>query len=505
MKDYFHWRMQGISGKLNQVSASFCVAKWQQVTIHLATGKTHSCHHPKTHKIPINEIALNPSALHNTNYKKQQRRKMLDGERPSECDYCWRVEDAPGNHYSDRLKKSGNEIWGEPYLEASANMPWDADVVPAYVEVSFSNVCNFACGYCSPEVSSTLQQTVARHGPLKLTHSIEQVLTPENTPIPNREHNPYIDAWWRWWPTLYPALKVFRITGGEPLLSKETFRTLDWIIANPNPELELAINTNLGVEDRILDEFLRKCRTITENKLIKKLVIFTSCDTAGSQAEYTRVGLNYRRWLKTVDRINKNYKDIQVYIMCTFNLLSMPGIKQFLTDITDIRRINQSLYGNLLIDLPYLRYPHFLSSLISTEEQIRNFAEVCNWVEQEQYDLNSKPEGFYPQEVDGMFRILRVLESADHSNAYELKVHRADFYLFTEQHKQRTGFDFLEYFPEMQEFYLMCKQIYLDSFAKKTAEAKPAEVELVKSTMDKLDQLFIESQQSGGILKRRAI
>ena len=51
---------------LNDVSPSMCLAKWSQVTLHLATGTTHSCHHPASHKIPLVELKRSPSALHNT-------------------------------------------------------------------------------------------------------------------------------------------------------------------------------------------------------------------------------------------------------------------------------------------------------------------------------------------------------------------------------------------------------------------------------------------------------
>jgi hypothetical protein len=63
-----------VKQQLDAVSSSYCVAKWQQVTIHLATGQTHSCHHPATHHIPVEEIIANPSALHNTKFKKEQRK-----------------------------------------------------------------------------------------------------------------------------------------------------------------------------------------------------------------------------------------------------------------------------------------------------------------------------------------------------------------------------------------------------------------------------------------------
>ena len=59
--------------KLDSVSPSLCLAKWTQVTMHLQNGHTHSCHHPSTHKIPLEELQVNPSALHNTNFKKQKR------------------------------------------------------------------------------------------------------------------------------------------------------------------------------------------------------------------------------------------------------------------------------------------------------------------------------------------------------------------------------------------------------------------------------------------------
>ena len=63
-----------VKKQLNDVGCGFCLAKWTQVTIHLLNGTTHSCHHPIPHKIPLEEIKNNPKALHNTNFKKQQRK-----------------------------------------------------------------------------------------------------------------------------------------------------------------------------------------------------------------------------------------------------------------------------------------------------------------------------------------------------------------------------------------------------------------------------------------------
>ena len=44
--------------QINNISPSFCAAKWQQVTLHLHNGRTHSCHHPSPHAIPVDEIKI---------------------------------------------------------------------------------------------------------------------------------------------------------------------------------------------------------------------------------------------------------------------------------------------------------------------------------------------------------------------------------------------------------------------------------------------------------------
>ena len=70
--------------KLNKVSPSMCLAKWNQVSLHLPTGLNNSCYHPPLHKMEVGNI-------HNTQYKKAQRKKMIEGDRPEECSYCWNI------------------------------------------------------------------------------------------------------------------------------------------------------------------------------------------------------------------------------------------------------------------------------------------------------------------------------------------------------------------------------------------------------------------------------
>jgi len=115
-----------IKDELDQVGCGFCLAKWSQVTIHLASGINHSCHHVAAHKIPLDELAKNPNALHNTQFKKNQRRMMLNDQRPPECDYCWRIEDNT-NEYSDRVIKSSAK-WSQIDKEKIISSNWMDDI-----------------------------------------------------------------------------------------------------------------------------------------------------------------------------------------------------------------------------------------------------------------------------------------------------------------------------------------------------------------------------------------
>jgi organic radical activating enzyme len=347
--------------KINAVSPSFCIAKWKQVTLHLQTGHNHSCHHPTTHKIPLDELVANPSALHNTNFKKQQRKMMLEGTRPSECDYCWKVEDSSDNSISDRIYKSYDQTWAQPYLEEIKKFTGNEDVNPSYLEVSFSSVCNLKCSYCSPQISSAWMEEIQQHGAYPTStqfNNIEWFKATDQMPIPHNQYNPYVEAFWKWWPSVYPTLKHFRITGGEPLLTKDTFKALDYMIENPNPNIDFSINSNMCIPDSLLTKFIEKIKVITEEKKVAKFKIFTSADTYGDQAEYIRNGLSYDQWINNIRRVLTEVPGATFTIMSTYNVMSVPQYLRFLKDMLEIKReFGVRDTSPLIVDIPYLRYP----------------------------------------------------------------------------------------------------------------------------------------------------
>ncbi len=451
--------LEEVKKKLNSVSPSFCMAKWMHTTIHLLNGTTHSCYLPPVHPIPLKEITQNPSALHNTKYKKEQRKKMLTGERPKECSMCWAIEDLPQEHVSDRILR-GNETWTAPYIDKVKNLPWDANVLPTYVEVSFSSVCNFKCSYCSPHVSTKWHEEIKQHGPYKLSEHKHQdtkgLASAGLMPIEDEDNNPYIDAFWKWWPELYQNLKVFRITGGEPLLSKHTERVLDWLDEKPNPNLELDINSNLGVPQAIFERFMLKIENLVNNKKIRAFSLHTSLDTYGAQAEYIRHGLKFEQYNKNVRNYLERIPKGRIAFMCTFNALSIPNFKNFLDWILDLRVQYQNSNRAVHLDIPHLTGPHYQSVRVLPAEYQDQIRELMSYMKLNLTETYEQP-GFRAMEIEKLARILDWMQVPQSEK--DLKQWRKDFYLFFREHDRRRSTDFLKTFPEMKGFWKNCMEL----------------------------------------------
>jgi len=450
---------------LNAVSPSFCVAKWKQVTIHLQNGLTHSCHHPTAHKVPLEELKKNPSALHNTEFKKQQRKMMLQGKRPAECDYCWRVEDTRSESFSDRIYKS-KEFWARPFIADIANKPWDDNVYPSYVEVSFGNLCNFKCSYCFPQFSSRLMEEIETHGGYP-THekfnNLQNLIRRGEIPISPKEHNPYVEAFWKWWPDLYSHLQHFRITGGEPLLNKNTLQILDYIIENPSPNLTLAINSNLCIPEPQFRNAVEKIKRILGEGLVKKFELYTSAEAKGKQAEYIRFGMDYNLWIEHIHTLCRETPTLELTVMSTYNVLSLPSYRDFLKDILTIKReytTSASQRTSLYLETPYLRYPQHQAVFIIQREMLKTIFNQITFMNDnlDGNEINaSSARGFYVSELDKLKRIYNITAAELENPTFDTKTNRKDFVLFVDEHDHRRGTHFLKTFPELEEFYYSCK------------------------------------------------
>jgi MoaA/NifB/PqqE/SkfB family radical SAM enzyme len=430
-----------------------CLAKWKQVSLHLPTGLNNSCYHPPLHRIDPEAVKLNPGALHNTEYKKQQRVIMLKHERPGECSYCWSAED--NGQLSDRHYRSG-EPWAvediEPILASTGTEDW----IPSYVEVNFNHACNLKCSYCSPQFSSSWLAEVEAEGgyPTSTPHNSPEYFTGSRRPIPAREHNPYVEAFWSWWPELYPKLRHFRMTGGEPLMDHNTYRVFDYVLALPNPLLHLDVTSNFSVETKLFEKYLGYVKRLCDTQ-IEHFMQYVSVDTGDlEQSEYIRHGLDAGRMINNVERYltevpNRN----SLTLIVTMNNLSITGLQDLLDWILELRARHSRTYQRVWFDTPLLRQPTWQSLQILPAAYQHALTNVIEWMRE--HNMTDGFVGFKDYEIQRMERNLAWMSETQTSE--RLARDRADFYRFFSEHDRRRGTDFLETFPEMTEFWNECK------------------------------------------------
>jgi organic radical activating enzyme len=432
---------------LDPKSASFCAAKWYNATIWLGSGQTTSCHHPPAHSIDLEAIKINPRAIHNTVQKKMDRKLMQAGERPAGCEYCWKIEDMGKDAISDRVYKS--KIYPIEALNEAYKEDYHNDINLKTLEIAFDRTCQFACSYCNPAFSSTWVRDIKVNGPytnlvsdgrnhFTHTHDASQLYTYGET-------NPYTEAFFKWWDSdLHKTLQELRITGGEPLMSGETWKLIDWFKANKGKsQTKLAINSNLGMDRVKLQEF------ITKVKDIPHLEVYTSNEAYGKQAEYIRDGLDYDLWMHNVQELLEHNSIKALHVMCTINALCLDSLPHFLTQLMRLKQV----YGKERVSftLNILRFPSFQSPLVLPDDLRTQFKhKLTEWL-----GVNITNPLLHEHEINHTQRLIDYLDvvKTPHSEAFEMTKLLFDFKTFYDQYDTRRGKNFVSTFTNLSDWY----------------------------------------------------
>jgi len=441
-----------------EISPTFCMAKWHHTTIYLQTGETHSCYHPAPHPIPLEEIKDNPSALHNTKQKKTEREFMIKGQQPSGCSYCWKIEAMGKDYVSDRHIKTAS-IYTPERLEEIKQGGAEYNINPEYIEISFSNECNFKCGYCHPKASSRYWKEINDHGPYDVSTDHRQDIDWFKI-YQKEEENPYVEAWWRWWPEVSKTLNILRITGGEPLMHKSTWDLFDRLEEDPKPHIQIEINSNLGVKPKLVERLVERINHLLRIGAIKDFQLYTSIDTWGKRAEYARHGLDIQLWERNLDYYLSN-TELPVTFMITFNIFGVTSFTSLLKKILEWREKYNSEkhelgYQRIRFDTPHLKEPTiFDMNILPKDEFMPYMHEHLEFIRQNQD--NSDKTKFRDLEYEKFKRVVNYMETTNYDEN-KLIIARKNFVAWFSEHDRRRDTNLVGSFPEMKQFWKLCKQ-----------------------------------------------
>lgn len=246
------------------------------------------------------------------------------------------------------------------------------------------------------------------------------------------------------------------MTGGEPLLDKNTYRVFDYVLALPNPELHIDVTSNFSVPEEVFTNYLSYVKKLCATN-IEHFMQYVSIDTGDwNQAQYIRGGLNPTQFLVNLNQYleeipNRN----SVTFIVTLNNLSVTGLDQLLDYILELRSRYSRTYQRIWFDTPVLRNPRWQSLQILPESYQRRMEHHIDFMRQ-----NLMPEdsfiGFKDYEVQRMERALAWMRESQDLN--EVQTARADFFRFFKEHDRRRGTEFLNTFPEMKSFWQECEK-----------------------------------------------
>jgi len=434
-----------------ETSPTFCLAKWHHTTIYLQTGETHSCYHPAPHPIPLEELKDNPSALHNTKEKKEQRKQMLCGQKPSGCNYCWKIEAMGKDFVSDRHIKT-TSIYTPGRVAEIKQKGADLNVNPEYIEINFSNECNFKCGYCHPKFSTSYYNEIKKHGPYTMSTSHRQDI--DYFELYEEDNNPYIKAWWDWWPEVSKTLNILRITGGEPLMHRSTWRLFDELENDPKPHIQLEINSNMGVKNAMVKRLVERVNKLKTDKCIRSFKLYTSIDTWGPKAEYTRRGLDINLWESNLDYYLTN-TNFPVTFMITFNLFVVTSFSLLLEKILEWRKKyntdNATQWQRIRFDTPHLKEPAiFDMNILPKDKFLPYMKQHLQFIGANVDDADRYK--FSRLEYEKFRRVVDYMSNTNYEPE-QLEQARRNFSRWFTEYDKRSGSNIVETFPELEEFY----------------------------------------------------
>lgn len=210
----------------------------------------------------------------------------------------------------------------------------------------------------------------------------------------------------------------------------------------------------------MVERLVEKVNKLLSEKKIKDFKLFTSIDTWGKPAEYIRTGLDITVWEKNLDTyLTKT--NLPVTFMITFNILTVPTFQSLLEKILEWREkyngYNQNKWQRIRFDTPFLKEPlQYDMNILPKDEFMPYMNKHLQFIKDNLDDVDRTK--FSELEYEKFSRVVKYMETTQYTNE-KLLEGRRDFYSWFTEYDRRRNTDFIETFPELENFYYDCRII----------------------------------------------
>jgi len=329
------------------------------------------------------------SAFNSVSMKKL-RHDMMEGRRNSVCNVCYKNED--NNIPSSR--EMYNESIDKEFTIPNINEDFSTTTDFQYIDIRFSNLCNFKCVMCTHEFSSQWYEDMGFEDPNLEDGNYQKW----NTKIINISNNILDELK----PHLSKIKKIY-FAGGEPLIMKENYQMLKFVL-----------------------KYLKYW------KKFKKVYLSISCDGLGDVGEYQRVGFKSEKLLNNLNIIKETfiasspntnerfsygfqYTVTPLNVFHIFDFIDFMFENEYITDYNQIRFFNAFGYYSLtnLSDIEKTKIESFLKDKIVNYENTQCYDDVLNLIK----TMNN---GYVFEPLDKVKRFTEYLDKKNNQNYIDI-------------------------------------------------------------------------------------
>lgn len=355
-------------------SETFCILPWISMMMP-PSGHIYPCcvsemQHTFDDPYRFGRIEDDIDITINNDKFKELRLNMLNNVKSKSCDKCYLTK-------GFSFREGNNQKFAHLFDETVPNTNIDGSIdnfKMRYVDLRFSNVCNFKCRTCGPIYSSSWTHEYTTH--VDKSHGINVVIKP-NTDIIEKltEH---IDS-----------IEEVYFAGGEPILMDEHYQLLDLLISKNRTDVRLFYNTNasrLSYKDKNIFDYWKHFTNIN---------VSASIDHIGERAEYIRHGTDWAIVEQNLININ-NFENVNFSISNVVSIYNYLTLDMFYERLTNLNLINNNVihlfcYGpmfanpiilpkrlktignNIISNYPAMQYIDYVNSKDCWEEYRNEF------------------------------------------------------------------------------------------------------------------------------------
>jgi MoaA/NifB/PqqE/SkfB family radical SAM enzyme len=349
----------------------FCPMPWTGLMYNF-DGKVKNCIRSDDKIGDIKNTSIEQILLGPKNLTKQTN--IIDNKPAVGCYTCYDLEHGKKGFdiISDRI------FYIREFKKTPLNTYHPNNVDLQTIDVRWTNLCNLACVYCSPEFSSKWAS--------ELNVKIE---TPSEEQLENFKNYIYKHA---------KNLKHVYLAGGEPLLMKENLELLREL----NPDVNLRINTNLSkVNTGVFDAVCQ----------FKNVHWTISVETLEEEFEYIRFG---GRWADFLDNLTTiRQLDHKISFNMLWFLLNYDTVFECVDYLKELGFHNNSFVIGALLTPAYLNVRHLPETvlhLLKTKLQSRINEQPGYLLEDSYQNMLHYIEQPFEQDLKGSFEMLSIMD-----------------------------------------------------------------------------------------------